>query len=420
MKGLIGKVGSLLSALAVIGLSGLVWVTMARAEGTLDKAKRSGVLFVGVSEEAPPFGFRDPESGQLVGYDVDFVTALADRLGVKLRLRPVTEADRLSALLDGTVDVLAAELTETEARSAIVAFSDPYVVSGQKVIARRGTIRTLEDLAGKRIGAVVGTFAEACTKDRCTVSHVVPFDDYITGIEALQNGKIDAFTADESILVDLFAGLPADQYEIPDVLIVREEYRLAVRKGDGEFLDFLNQTVRALQENGDTARLRRKWFTPQAEAAPPAYGSIVRKATTRPRFLGVILNGTLYPGAEVTLFGVRGEELGKGRISSVFGDEFYVDVAENEYDLVQPGTLVAMNMNAQMAMDVLMRRRGVLETVRSDAEKAATEVRKEFNEEAEAKRKRAVEMDTFRQRLEETTQSDRSRYFRFYYRRRFR
>jgi len=406
-------------AVVVCLWTGLVATGMAGAEGTLDKVKRSGVLVAGVSEDAPPFGFRDRESLQLVGHDVDFITAVANRLGVRLRLRAVTETDRLSELMDGTIDILASALTQTDARSAVIAFSDPHVVSGQKVIARRGVIRQVEDLEGKRIGTVVGTFAEACTRDRCTVSRIVPFDDYVEGIKALQNGEIDAFTADETILVDLFAGLPGGGYEIPDLLIVREEYRLGVRKGDGEFLSFVNRTIRSMQEDGEAARIRRKWFAPEELTPPPAYGSVVRKASSRPRFLGVVLNGMLYPGTEVSLFSVRGEELGKGWISSVFGDEFYVDVEEKIYNFVQPGSLVAMNMNAQMAMDVLLRRRGVLETVKTEAEQDAAAVREKANAEAEAKHQRAIEMDTYREQQQESVWSDRARYFRGYYGRRY-
>lgn len=406
--------------MAMCVLSGVLASGAGWAEGTLDKVKAAGVLVAGVPEDAPPFAFRDAGSGQIVGHDVDFVAAMANRMGVRLRLRAVTESDRLAALLDGTVDILAAALTQTEARSAVMSFSDPYVVSGQKVIARKGEVQELDDLSGKKIGAVVGTFAETCVRDRCTVSRLVPFDDYVAGIEALASGKIDAFSADETILVDLFQGLPSDQFEIPDVLIVRDEYRMGLRKGDAPFLAAVNQAIRTIQEDGEAERLRRQWFAPQDRALPPAYGSIVRRATTRPRFLGVALSGALHPSAEVMVFTIGGEELGKGTISSVFGDEFYVDVEERIYNLIQPGSLVTMNMNTQMAMDVLMRRRGVLDTVKTEAEQEAKAVREELNEAAEAKRQRAIEMDTFRERLEESARSDRTRYFRYYDRRRFR
>ncbi|GAB4274256.1 MAG: hypothetical protein Kow0092_29690 [Deferrisomatales bacterium] len=392
----------------------VVWSAQAGAQGTLEKIRRAGVLVAGVPDDAPPFGFRDRDSGRIAGYDVDFVTALANRLGVRVRLRAVTEANRLSELLDGRVDLLAAGITHSEARGAVLAFSDHYLVSGQKLIARTGTIRRHEDLEGKRIGAVVGTFAESCARDRCKVSEVVPFDDYIEGVRALQEGKIDAFTADEAILVDLFAGLPGRGYEIPDLLILREEYHLGIRQGDEDLLDFVNQTIHAMQQDGEADRIRRKWYTPREVLPPPAYGSVVRRAAVRPRFLGIVLSGILYPGAEVSLFALTGEPLGAGRIASVLGDEFYVDVEEKIYDLVRPGFLVAMNMNRQMAMDVLMRRRGVLEQVGANARQEEERVQGQKDKEALQKQARATQMDTLRERSRVSVQADRARYFNYY------
>ena len=207
------------------------------------------------------------------------------------------------------------------------------------------------------------------------------------------------------------------QYEIPDLTIVREEYHFGVRKGDEELLDYVNRTIQAMQQTGKADRIRLKWFTPQQELPPPAYGSVVRKAATRPRFLGILINGVLYPETEVSVFALNGERVGKGTITSVYGDEFYMDVEPGIYEFVRPGFLVAMNMNADMAMDVLMRRQNVLEGVKARAEQQAQEVREEIAEEARAKEQRAIEMDTFRERLEESAQADRARYFRFYGRR---
>ncbi|MHB8767373.1 MAG: transporter substrate-binding domain-containing protein [Deferrisomatales bacterium] len=412
-----GRIGATVWALALAltaGSAGPGW-----AAGVLDRVKGSGELVAGVLADAPPFGFRDRESGQLTGYDVDTVAAVAARLGVRVRLRAVTEADRLAALLDGTVDILAAALVHSDARTAVIDVTDPYLVSGQKLIARTGAIAGPEDLEGKRIGAVVGTFAESCARDRCRVSRIVPFDDYLDGVRALQEGKIDAFTADESILVDLFAGLLGG-FEIADHLVLREEYHLGVRKGDRAFADAVNQALRAMQADGDAARIRRRWFTPAERLPPPAYGSVVRKAASPPRFLGLALSGLLHPGTEVSVFALSGEQLGKGKISSVFGDEFYVDVEPGIYDFVRPGFLIAMNMNSQMAIDVLLRRQTTLEDVKEQAEKDAEQLQAQKTQEALAKQQRAVEMDTFREQTRESVQADRTRYFYLYGRRRFR
>ncbi len=400
-------------------------VPAAPAADSLEKVKQGGVLVVGVAEDEPPFGFRDRYSGQLSGYDVDVVNGIANRLGVRVRLKAVTEGDRLSELLDGGIDLIAAGLTQTDARSSVLDFSDAYLVSGQKLIAPTGSIRRQEDLVGKRIGTVVGTFAEACVRGQCVASVIVPFDDYIDGLRALQKGEVDAFTADEAILVDLYQGLQGGGYEIPDVFILREEFYLGVRKGDRELLEAVNQALAAMERDGEAERIHAKWLAPQEVLPPPAYGSVVRKAAAPPRFLGIVLNGLLYPEEEVSLFALNGEYVGKGWISSVLGDEFYVDVEPRIYDLVRPGFLVAMNMNREMAMDVLMRRRNVLETVKEEADERAQEVRSEIRAEAKAKEERAIEMDTYRERINaaaravDRSRDDRYRYY-YRYRRRYR
>ncbi|MDF1551604.1 MAG: transporter substrate-binding domain-containing protein [Deferrisomatales bacterium] len=398
---------------------GLVWgsaPTLALA-GTWEEVQRKGVVVVGVTDQEPPFGYREDDSGRLVGYDIDYMTAVAARWGVRALFKVVTPADRLGALLDGDIDVIAAGLSHSDARAAVLGFSAPYLVSGQKVIARRGVVRSLEDLEGKRMGAVIGTFAESCARDRCRITRVVPFDTYVDGLEALQNGKIEAFTADEAILVDLFSALPGNGYEIPDVTILQEEYNLAVRSGDTAFLAQLDQTIAAIQEDGEAARIRRAWYGTPEELAPPAYGSVVRKASTRPRFLGVVLSGVLVPDAEVDIRSPDGREVGRGRISSVISDEFYLDADPAVYDLVLPGFLVTMNMNTQMAMDVLMRRKEVLDGVAAKARVAEAELTSRINEEALAKQQRAREMDTIRHQAKVSAQSDRARYNSYYGRR---
>jgi polar amino acid transport system substrate-binding protein len=395
-------------------------IASSAAAGTLEDIQAKGVLVVGVTDEDPPFGYRQGDNGRLVGYDIDFMTAVADYWRVRPRFKIVTPADRLTALLDGDIDVIAAGLSHSEARTAVIDYSDHYLISGQKLIARRGAIRTHDDLEGKRLGAVVGTFAESCARDRCKVSRVVPLDDYVEGIEALQAGKIDAFTADEAILVDLLAGLPGNGYEIPDLAILREEYHLAVRSGEPAFLEQLNGAIAALEAEGTADRIRRKWYGTPEVLAPPAYGSVVRKAASRPRFLGIVLSGVLVPGSEVALRSPDGQEVGRGSVASVLGDEFYLDADPSAYDLIRPGFLVTMNMNTTMAMDVLMRRKELLDNVAAKSALTEKELRGRIDQEARAKQQRARELDTIREKNRVSTQSDRSRYYNYYGRRYYR
>ncbi len=399
----------------------LVWLVMvgaalaagARAEDTLAEVKQRGVLVAGVLEDAPPFAFFDRQAGRIVGYDVDYLSALAKKLGVRLEVRAVTETNRIAALLERNVDLLAANLARSETRDRFLDFSEPYLVTGQKFLARRGTVTTLKDLEGKKIGAVVGTPSEGCARERCEGGAIVPFDDYIQGVEALRRGVIDAFSSDEAILVDLMASLPRGDYEIPELLLSRDEFRLGVRKENAGFLEFLNRSIAEMDKSGEAKGIRDAWFALPQELPPPAYGSVLRKATARPRFLGIVLNGTLYPETDVSIFALDGKLVGTGRITTVFGEEFYMDVTGPEYDFVRPGYLVAMNMTSEMALDILIRRQSLLKQVKGEAEKEEEQLANQAYQEALEKDRQAREMDRLREENRLQIQRERSLYFRF-------
>jgi polar amino acid transport system substrate-binding protein len=385
----------------------------ARAEDPLEKIKKKGALVAGVLDDAPPFSFRERGSARLVGYDVEFVTALAAKLGVKVELRVVTARDRLSELIDGNVDLLAANLTQTQsrARESVIDLSDPYLALGQKFLAKRGAINTLKDLWGKKIGAVVGTASLGCAIDRCEGGTIVAVDDFIQGVRALQKGEIDAFTSDQVILAELLASLPRGDYEIPELQISEEQYRLGLRKGDSVLLASVNKAIRDMQQGGESKRLRDKWFEPR-ETGGEAYGAVLRRASVRPRFLGVVLRGVLVPRAEVSIFSLEGAYLGKGRIANVAEDEFYVDVDEAHYDLVRSGFLVTMDMSDEMARDVVIRHQELLRSVRADAEQEAERLRAEMEKEGLAKQQRGQEIDLMRERSRLTIQEERALFFR--------
>ncbi|NOY44186.1 MAG: transporter substrate-binding domain-containing protein [Deltaproteobacteria bacterium] len=412
--------GVLLVRAALLALATLVATPPAAvAQATLERVKKTGVLLVGVPADDPPLSFREPGSGRLVGYDVDVVTEVARILGVRAQMTPVTPSNRLAALIDGRVDLVTG-LTHTPAREAVVDFTEHYLVSGQKLLARTGIIRTHEDLEGKRIGAVVGTFSESCARDRCKVSQIVPVPDYIAGVEALLNGEIDTFTADEAILVDLLAGIPGRGFEIPDVMILRQEYHMAVRKGDTPLLQAIDAALNQLSSSGRLAVVRDAWYGPREDQAPPAYGAVVRKAATRPRFLGLLLSGVMYPDAPVDVYALDGRYVGKGRVTGVIGDEFYMDVDQDAYDYVRPGFLVAMNMTPEMALDVLLRGRSSLKAVKAETEKAITQLQAQKEREGLEKLRRAQKLDTLRERTRISIQGDRARYFYYYRRNRYR
>jgi hypothetical protein len=315
------------------------------------------------------------------------------------------------------VDLLAANLTHSPGygREAVVDFSEPYVATGQKFLAKTGTIKALPDLWGKRVGAVIGTPSEGCARDRCSGGTIVPFNDYMQGVQALHKGSIDAFTTDEIILLDLLGSLPKGDYEIPEVQISHVDYFLGVRKGDKDLLDAVNRSILELKESGEARKMRDTWFRPRELPPPTAYGAVLRKASARPRFLAVVLNGVLFPGSEVSVYGLDGTYLGLGAVPSVLDDEFYLDVENRLYELVRPGFLVTMNMTAEMARDVLIRHGDLLKTVKADAEQEAERVRAEIEKEGIEKQQRGQEVDLMREKSRLTVEEERAMYSQYDY-----
>jgi polar amino acid transport system substrate-binding protein len=238
----------------------------ALAGDTLADVKKKGVLVAGVKDSLPPFGYIDEKSRQIVGYDIDFVNAIAKKLGVKVELKPVTSASRMPQLQEGHIDIIAATMTMNAERAKVIDFSHTYFFTGQKFIAKKGAVHSLKDLEGKRIGTTKGSTSEQNVKKAIPTSTVLSFDDYPQAFLALMQGKVAAITTDEAILAGILAKAPnKSQYEIPVLQISDEPYGLGMRKGDKNFVAFVNKTVLEMEKSGEAKRIFDKWFGPNTQ-----------------------------------------------------------------------------------------------------------------------------------------------------------
>ncbi len=255
------KVGLLL-VLFIAGLCGTAW-----AGDTLADAKAKGVLIAGVKNDTKPFGNLDKATNEIVGYDIDFCKAIAGKIGVKLELKPVTSANRMELLKSGAIDMIAATMTKNEERAKIIDFSYMYFFTGQKFLVKKGTASKLADLEGKKIGTVKGSTSEKNLRKALPTAVVVTFDNYPLAFTELTQGSLEAVTTDEPILAALKSSVKdKDQYEIPNIQISDEPYGLGMRKGDKNFVDFVNATLLEMETSGDAAKIYDKWFGVTSEA----------------------------------------------------------------------------------------------------------------------------------------------------------
>ncbi len=253
----------LLIALSVL-LVGTFVAGASLAGDTLADVKTKGVLVAGVKDSLPPFGFIDEKTRTIVGYDIDFLKAIAKKLGVKLEMKPVTSASRMPQLQEGNIDIIAATMTKNPERAKVIDFSYTYFLTGQKFLTKKGKAKKLEDLDGFKIGTAKGSTSEQNAKRALPHSKILSFDDYPQAVLALQQGKVAAVTTDESILAGQLAKLPKGEYEIPNIRISEEPYGLGIRKGDTNFLNIVNETLLEMEKSGQAKALFEKWFGPDS------------------------------------------------------------------------------------------------------------------------------------------------------------
>jgi polar amino acid transport system substrate-binding protein len=411
----------LLAVLSVFLLA-VILVPAARSAGTLDEVRKKGVLVVGVKESVPPFGYMDRTKGEIVGIDVDLAAAIARKLGVPLKLLPVTPAERVPSLLDGKVDLVAAAMSKTPDRAKLVDFSLTYFMTSQRILAKVGTIVTVKDLEGKKIGTIEGSTSEAYLKPRVPSAVVRNFSDYKFAIDALQKGEIDAVSMEGVVLYGLLSLLPKNAYEIPmGIALSDESYGLAVRKGDAKFLEYVNATLTELSKSGEANKIFEKWLTrrdapaaPSAQpAGPRAGGVITRSTTTDGRFIAMGLRGVFTAEAEVGFYTPQGEFICNGKVLSIYGDEVYVDATCAPKDSIQPGFPVAMGLSREEAKKIIGERQEVLTKVKEESQKEAEQRRKEIASEhlkEEAEREKYQEKMT-QQKMQLDYQYDEQHYY---------
>lgn len=373
------------------------------ADNTLEKVKKKGTLVAGVKFFTPPFGYIDRETGDVIGFDIDILAAIAEKLGVELKLKPVTSENRIQLLLDRHIDIIAATMTRNKNRSKIIDFSRTYFLTSQAFLTKKGAVKELKDLEGKKIGTAKGSTSELNAKEAVPGGTIVTFEDYNQAAEALLKGDVDAVTTDEPILVDILMSLPEGQYDIPPIYISEEPYALGVRKGNADFLEIVNQTLLELDKSGEGEKIFAKWFLleeVEKGKSDKAAGIVVRASSgVESRYLVMSMSGSFRKGAKVKIFDdSSGKLITTGTVSNIYTDEIYIDVEKSKSVAVRPGFPVGMNISREEAMDAIAEKQDVIQSVKQDIQKDKEALQQQIQQEAEADRaRREKERDQYQQ-----------------------
>jgi ABC-type amino acid transport substrate-binding protein len=227
---------------------------------TMKRLQDAGVITIGVKFDMPPFGAKDPATGELQGFDIDLAKTIADELGVKPKYIEALSDNRLAFLKDGTADLILSNLTITAERDREIDFSEPYFVAKGRILVTKSdsSIGGVKDLAGKKVCTTLGSTYEETLKRQAPKAKLRLVDAYSECLALIRKGAVDAVSAEDAIL----AGMISQDNSLKLVggkPLTTEPYGAGIKEGDTAFRQFVDGVIASYKEDGSWTTAYQQW-----------------------------------------------------------------------------------------------------------------------------------------------------------------
>ena len=224
---------------------------------TMAAIAERGRLIVGVDQNTDLFGYRNPATAQLEGFDIDIAREMARAIfgdPDRIQLRVVNASERESVLQSGEVDMVVRTYSITCARKELVDFSTVYYYANQKILSAKGSgIDSAAALSDKRVCAVTGTTSLLALFALNPTPKLFSAPTWTDCLVMLQQGQVDAISTDDSVLKGL-----AKQDPTVDVVgdsIAKEPYGIGIKKENSDLVRFVNGVLEKIRDDGTWQRL---------------------------------------------------------------------------------------------------------------------------------------------------------------------
>lgn len=240
--------------------------------GALKKIKESGSITLGHRESSIPFSYYDDKQ-QVIGYSHELMLKAVDAIkqelkqpNLKVKLMPITSANRITLVQNGTVDLECGSTTNNTERQKQVAFSTSIFVVGTKLMAKKDAgIKDFPDLAGKNVVTTAGTTSERLLRkmneDKKMNMNIISAKDHGESFLTLETGRAAAFMMDDALLYGEIAKAkkPGD-WVVTGKAQSKEAYGCMVRKDDPAFKKVVDGALTKAMVSGEAAKIYAKWF----------------------------------------------------------------------------------------------------------------------------------------------------------------
>ncbi|MFD4640406.1 glutamate ABC transporter substrate-binding protein [Lentzea sp. NPDC058436] len=256
-----GKEGSPTDTAAPAGLFEVAKDVKVDGSPTFEKIKTRGSLIVGVKEDQPGLGYKDPTTNKYSGFDIDIARLVSAKLGFdpeKIQFKTIQSAAREQALINGDVDYYVGTYTINAGRKEKVAFAGPYFVAGQDLLVKKdeSTITGPETLKGKKVCSVTGSTPIKKIRDNnyTEPENILEFQGYSQCVTKLLNGEVDAVTTDDAILKG-YAAAEEGKLKVVGKTFSSEPYGIGLPKDDKALRDKVNDVLQAALDGGDWQKI---------------------------------------------------------------------------------------------------------------------------------------------------------------------
>ena len=220
---------------------------------TLAKAKSRGHLIIGVKEDQPNLGYRDPTTGQFSGFDIEIARNLATGLGFDvagIEYKAIPSANREDEISAGNIDYYVGTYSITDSRKERISFGGPYFIAGQDLLVRKDndTITGPDTLKGKTTCSVTGSTSLKRIKEEYG-GDTIELEKYSLCVDQLLDGEVDAVTTDDAILKG-YAAQDPDNLKVVGKPFSEERYGVGIPKGDVPMCESINALLETARSNG--------------------------------------------------------------------------------------------------------------------------------------------------------------------------
>jgi len=245
---------------------------VAQESTTLKKIKDTGSITLGHRESSIPFSYYDDKQ-QVIGYSHELMLKVVDEIKTNLklakldtRLMPVTSANRITLIQNGTVDIECGSTTNNLERQKQVSFSSTIFVIGTRLMTKKDSgIKDFADLTGKNAVTTAGTTSERLLRkmneDKKMGMNIISAKDHGEAFLTLETGRAVAFMMDDALLYGEMAKAkkPGD-WIVTGTAQSKEAYGCMVRKDDPEFKKLVDASLTKAMTSGDAEKIYAKWF----------------------------------------------------------------------------------------------------------------------------------------------------------------